>query len=63
MSAKSRLDPNIMLPIISSSNRKSLLFNFIGLLLDRNDRVFGFLSQGFSMIIGNGFNAEFWSND
>lgn len=39
VSAKSGVDPNKMLLIINSSSRKSLLFNVIGLLLDRNDKV------------------------
>lgn len=58
LSAKSGVNPNRILPIVSSSTKKSLLFNLISSLLDRNDSVRTF-KQGFKMIIGNSLNADF----
>lgn len=63
MTAKSGVDPNRILPIVNSSSRKSLLVNFIGSLLNRNDKVSSLVQQGFKTIIGNGLNSDFWSDD
>lgn len=48
--ARSGVDPCKILPIVTSSSRKSSLFNIIGLLLDRNDRAFESSSRGLDLL-------------
>lgn len=63
LSARSEVDSNRMLPLVNKSSMKSVLFNLIRIMLDRNDRASKLIHQGFRPLIGNGFNVNFLSDD
>lgn len=52
-----------MFPLVTRSSRKLTLFNLIGTMLDKNERVSRLIHQTFKNFIGNDLIVDIWSND
>lgn len=61
--ARSGTDPNRMLPNIDQSSKRSILFNLIGTIMERNNKVPSLIGQDFIALLGNGLNANFWNDN
>lgn len=58
MSVKSGIDFSSLISAYNRSTRKSLLFNVVGPILDKNSKASDLVHHGFRTIIGNGFNTD-----
>lgn len=56
-------DPSILLSAITSSNRKSILFNLLGSFMNRNQIAANLIDQGFRVMVENGLNVRFWTDN
>lgn len=61
--AKSGSDPRSLIMNFNGRNRKSFLVNSISSTLDRDKKVAQLASESFRILIGNGENSDFWTDD